>query len=375
MEAFLSATPSRAVRERPLTTVGDAGADLPRFAPPTQAEVLADQEAELATRIVRRAPAAVELNGTLVTAVAPYSGRAGAGFEGRRRVGAAPELLDRLAELGKALAGDGIDLLAGEALVLGLPNAARDIDERRAGIEAKGAVPVRVVAADSVGSVVLDAFADDGAVVLPHRTARVAVIAGAAADAAPGWQTTTRLVQLGARAFAGPGYARGPRHSRSARSPRGERLLRHRGRRGRRILDRHHQLRRRADCDRGRPRGARRARRPGGARARPRACRRPAGRGLGRPRGDLRRTRRRRRPDRPRPRGRRSRGDRRQRRGCPARGSARRSGVGGTQLAEQLRARGFDGLLSNLVSDAGAAARARWAGQDEGLRMRRNGSA
>jgi hypothetical protein len=45
------------------------------------------------------------------------------------------------------------------------------------------------------------------------------------------------------------------------------------------------------------------------------------------------------------------------------------------ELAEQLRARGFDGLLSNLVSDAGASARARWAGQDEGLRMRGNGGA
>ena len=89
--------------------------------------------------------------------------------------------------------------------MLGLPNAARDVDERRAGIAAEGSLPLRVVAADSVGSVALDALAGEDAVVLPHRTARVAVIAGAAADATPGWQTTTRLVQLGARAFAGPG--------------------------------------------------------------------------------------------------------------------------------------------------------------------------
>jgi len=143
---------------------------------------------------------------TLVAGTAPYSGRAGAGLETRSGTGAEPEQLDRLAQLTKALAGDGVDVLAGEALVLGLPNAARDIEARRAGIEASGPVPARVVVADTVGSVALDQPADDGAVVLvPERTARIAVLAGAAADGAPGWQSTTRLVQLGARAFAGPG--------------------------------------------------------------------------------------------------------------------------------------------------------------------------
>ena len=53
VEAFLSSTPSRAVREQPLTTVGDQGAELPRFPPPTRAEVLADQEADLATQLLR----------------------------------------------------------------------------------------------------------------------------------------------------------------------------------------------------------------------------------------------------------------------------------------------------------------------------------
>jgi hypothetical protein len=45
------------------------------------------------------------------------------------------------------------------------------------------------------------------------------------------------------------------------------------------------------------------------------------------------------------------------------------------ELAGQLQARGFDGLLSNLVADSGGTARARWAGQDEGLRMSPDGSA
>jgi hypothetical protein len=206
VEAFLSATPSRAVREQPLTTVGDAGAQLPRAAPASIADVLADQDALLATRILRRPPSAKLAGNTLVAGTAPYSGRAGAGLEARSKPGAEATQLDRLAQLTKALAGDGADLLAGEALVLGLPNAARDIDERRAGIAGSGAAPARVVAADTVGSIVLDRPAVDGAPVLvPHRTARIAVIAGAADDGAPGWQATTRLVQLGARAFAGPG--------------------------------------------------------------------------------------------------------------------------------------------------------------------------
>jgi hypothetical protein len=201
VEALMSAVPARSVRAQTRTTVGEAGTGLPRFAPITAA---AEVDPRVATRLLRRAPAATLVGDTLVPATAPYSGRAGSGVEARRRLGTHPETLARMEKLTDAL-GDGVDLIAGEALVLDLPNAARDDRPARPGIAAEGGLPLRVMAAGSAGTVLLDAIAGEGVVELPLRTARVGLIAGPADDGVPGWQAATPLLQFGARAFAGPG--------------------------------------------------------------------------------------------------------------------------------------------------------------------------
>jgi hypothetical protein len=112
-----------------------------------------------------------------------------------------------LQELDKALTTSGIDLLGGDLAVLRLRNGEYDADKMRPSLAIKGTTPVRAVALDLAGGVLSDADVTDGALKLPKRTARIAVIAGAslASHRFAGWHAGSRLAQISARTYVGAG--------------------------------------------------------------------------------------------------------------------------------------------------------------------------
>ncbi|MER5755859.1 DUF6603 domain-containing protein [Streptomyces sp. NPDC002088] len=212
----LPATPSAR------TTVGDAGAGLPRTVPPRPGDVQAGLDPRYAVRLVTAAPSAAAagarrtagaVTGTVVGAGrVPATGRAGSGGEIRRRTGQFPWRRQRMDTWSQALHDAGAGLQPGEVVVLTAPEAHYDIKDTRPALVVSGDLPVRVVALDTVGAVTLDVTALDGTgagatVPLPKRTERVALIGGGSLDGAPGWHTGTRLAQVGARTLLGPGCA------------------------------------------------------------------------------------------------------------------------------------------------------------------------
>jgi hypothetical protein len=234
------------------TTVGPAGADLPRVTPPRLADVRTAVDARYPLRLLTvsasAAPAAAVAAGVTVPAPggapgdptgpagaappgaapaaaaapppatviaagrSPATGRAGGGAELRRGVGQPPAQLQWLDDLTGQLRGDGFVLLAGEIAVLTTDNGHYDIRPERPGIAVTGDLPVRVVALDTTGGPLLDQVitgpppATDPPVVLPPHTERALVLGGAAPPAgAAGWHAASKLAQAGPRTLIGPG--------------------------------------------------------------------------------------------------------------------------------------------------------------------------
>lgn len=201
-----------AASARGVTTLGDAGNDLPRVNPPRMADVKATLDTRMAARLVQVPPSA-RVTDTAVIPIGclPFTGRAGAGGELRRQVGQPRAAARRLQGLTKALSGEGIDLLSGEAALLTAQNSSQDVRSERPGLLVQGDLHVRLVAFDPAGGVILDATTAGGRVAIPERTERVLVLAGAGgqenhpAGGMPGWHAGSQLVQVGAQALVGPG--------------------------------------------------------------------------------------------------------------------------------------------------------------------------
>jgi large repetitive protein len=196
VRAVLGFAPSPAGRPRPRTTVGRAGDGLTRVSPPGAGALgaaLDRHDGRLALQLEFRPPATTP-------------GWGGPGYELRRAKALSELAASRLAELDGAATNGGIELAAGEVIVLTVPGAERDDDaDRRPAIVVEGG-QTRVVALDTVGGVVRDVGLSEGAVTLPLRIARVALIGGGApADAAAGWSSGSLLLQIGGRALVGPG--------------------------------------------------------------------------------------------------------------------------------------------------------------------------
>jgi len=193
VKAVLTFDRSPVGRPRPFTTVGAAGDGLPRATPASLAAVGDRQDDRLGLGLIAQPPPA------------PVLGWAGVGAELRRGHGLVEAHAQRLDALDAAVSDEGIDVAAGEVVVLEVPGADRDVAERRPLLLVEGD-PTRVVMIDTVGGVVRDVGLSRGAVQLPQRTARVALIGGGApGDGTPGWWAGSQLVQIGARTLAGPG--------------------------------------------------------------------------------------------------------------------------------------------------------------------------
>ena len=267
---MLTFAPS-ADRPRPRTTVGAAGDGVPRVAPP------------------RGGPAAVGGAELDVRAATVPPGRNLPGDEVRRGVAVGPRARAELAERADAVSGAGLDVPAGELVLLQVTGAEWDAaEERRPGLVVD-AGSLRIVALDTTGGVVLDrscsanpAHGLPTSVTLPLRTARVALLGGGAAGghgaaSAAGWAAGSTLAQIGGRALIGPGctiesttMATTPTRRQGRRVTTG---VRPRGHRCRRVLGRHHPA---ADLHHGGghragARPARRRRRRGRRRSRRRA--------------------------------------------------------------------------------------------------------
>jgi hypothetical protein len=180
-------------------------------APPTLAQVQEQLTPAVAARLLRVAPAAVQVERTLVPAGAPPTTRTGrAGVDALDVRGADPASAGRLRELGAALsAGRPVDgertVRAGDLLVLDLPDSGRDDRERRP-VLAVVAGGARVVVLDAGGAPVTDALVGAGASVeVPVGAARVvaAGLAGApsgsdgAGDRLLGWHAAQALPYVG----------------------------------------------------------------------------------------------------------------------------------------------------------------------------------
>ena len=157
-------------------------------------------------------PPSAAAAGTVIAAGrSPASGRAGSGTELRRGVGQPPAQLQWLDELTAQLQGDGFDLLAGELAVLTTDNGHYDILAERPALAISGDLPVRVVALDTTGQLILDqsGAAAAGAVLtleLPPHTERALALGGAGPlSGAAGWHAGTSLAQAGPHTLIGPG--------------------------------------------------------------------------------------------------------------------------------------------------------------------------
>jgi large repetitive protein len=140
-----------------------------------------------------------------VAALITLGGRGGQAAELRRGPGLGRAGAQRVRALRAAAAWDGFEVVPGQVVLLQMPNAARDVGEARPALRIEGG-PTRVVALDTVGGVVVDVTLAGGAVPLPPKTARIAVVGGGGPlDGAPGWYAGSTLVQLGARSLLGPG--------------------------------------------------------------------------------------------------------------------------------------------------------------------------
>jgi large repetitive protein len=151
------------------------------------------------------APADTRPETPSVAALITLGQRGGQAAELRPGPGLAPAGERRLRALRSAVAADGFEVVPGQVVLLQMPNAARDVGEARPALRIEGG-PTRVVAVDTVGSVVIDVTLAGGAVSLPPKTARIAVVGGGGPlDGAPGWYAGSALVQLGARSLLAPG--------------------------------------------------------------------------------------------------------------------------------------------------------------------------
>ena len=206
VDALLSAgTTAPATRSR--TTVGEAGLGRPRLTPRRLAEMRATLDARIPAPLVFREAPAENVGDTVIgVGHLPLSGRAGSGTELRRQAGLAPWRARRLNGLTGALRREGMDLLAGELLILTAPNAIRDVEGRRPALQLEGDLPVRIVALDGAGDPRLDVTLRAGAVPLPPRTERVVAIGGCGGlDGAAGWHAGTLLAQASVSTLVGPG--------------------------------------------------------------------------------------------------------------------------------------------------------------------------
>lgn len=101
---------------------------------------------------------------------------------------------------------NGFDLLSGELGVLTAGDGLRDAGPDRPTLYSTGALPVRLVALDVGGLVLLDTLLSNGSAALPSHTERVVLLGGAGPrDGAAGWHASAQLVQVSAQRLLGPG--------------------------------------------------------------------------------------------------------------------------------------------------------------------------
>ena len=205
VDGLLASTPSRAVAAPQRTSVSQAG-DVPRVTPRRIADVLAAGDVRVAARLVLTGTPGQSTDTTVIGGTTAFTGRAGSGGELRRQPGQRPFVAERLDGLTRNLASDGFDLLPGEATIFTFANADNDVADQRHSLEISGGLPARVIALDTVGAVVRDVRVRQGFVVLPSKTWTVMVLGGGGTlDGIAGWHSTTRVAQIGTFAVAAPG--------------------------------------------------------------------------------------------------------------------------------------------------------------------------
>jgi hypothetical protein len=235
--------PSPALRQVTRTSVpvtaaaAAAAGQIPRVAAPTHPSVAALTDPAFAAALTRLSPAALATQTGLRAADGgPVSLRAATPGELRPGPAVTAAQGTLLAGTATALVTDGTVLRPGDVLVAELPNAARDLDARRARptVTVTGDAAVRVVALSVAGRVLADATGTQFTTTVPQHTARVALWCVGGDGTRPaglaGWTDASRLPQAGARTLLGtdavvtgvPRARRGPAAVSAATVPAGQ---------------------------------------------------------------------------------------------------------------------------------------------------------
>ncbi len=205
---------------------GDAAAQrLPRRAAPAGDPARAVADPTVAARLVRAAPALARADKTVVpTDGGVATAQAGAFAELRGGLAAPKAEGAALAAAATALLDGGAALVAGQVLVLAMPNPHDDADPERPAVAVAGEAAVRVVSLDAAGRPLADVVVRKGRAEVPRRTARIALV-GAGVDAGavaglPGWHAAARVAEVVPGTAVTPGaVVRGPAGARRGGRP------------------------------------------------------------------------------------------------------------------------------------------------------------
>jgi len=190
----------------PATSAARVGAGLPRLAPPSLASAREAARSSIGAHLRTVAPPVTDEIG------ARAGSRAATGIAGDRHEWSAtdarlaPSRLRALRRLEHDVLVDGVEVPTGRVYVWRVPDSSRDARQERPAVVVAGDSPVRVVALDRAGRVLVDSTTTEGRTTLPRGTSRVAVagVAGGPTGIA-GWHAGTRLARVSAHTLLAPG--------------------------------------------------------------------------------------------------------------------------------------------------------------------------
>ncbi|MEM9561521.1 MAG: DUF6603 domain-containing protein [Actinomycetota bacterium] len=176
-----------------------------RLPAPTLADVRAGVARSVGSELLSTGVTARTVRSTVMVAgLAPGAGVTGPGRERHRRLGLDPALRAQLGRIEGRLAGAGHRVPPGDVLVLDLHPGEARVDEPDRIVVDDGQ-PLRLVAVDRGGNVLVDRVSDGGVVELPTRASRLLATIVAPSTASVGWLTGSRLAKLSDRTWVGAG--------------------------------------------------------------------------------------------------------------------------------------------------------------------------